>query len=225
MERETGRLLHSWHTFSDDRLKYRHGQDYMHPSRILTRKITQQLVSSYDIDKQGPLKVVDIPCGNGTDYEHIFRHLPVQYTGLELNPKQVKVNQERLPGASFQVGNILDLDVADLSYDVVYCRHIFEHLSLDAMEVAFQETCRVARRYLVYVFFSMENIPDHQERPVRMYHWNVLSRDRVEESLRRFERVKDIQVTRVSDVTDEEVVAAFKERRQDNYVFVATLDG
>ena len=222
IERETAKLEYSWRTFSDDYLKYQHGQDYCHPSRILARKMVQQLVNSHS-GENGPLKLLDVPCGNGTDYEHIFSKLSLEYTGLELNPKQVKLNRERLPGGNFQVGNILDLDVADLSYDIVYCRHIFEHLSLDAMNIALQETYRVARRHLLYVFFSMEDIPEHQERPVRLYHWNVLSKNRVEERLRSFERVKDLRGMRISEVTDDEVVAAFKEPGQDNTVFLVTL--
>lgn len=220
---ETAKLVHSWSTFSDDYLKCHHGQDYNHPSRVFVRKMIQDIIDGNDV-KCHTLKLLDVPCGNGTDYEYIFSNLPLEYEGLELNPKQVKLNRERLLGGNFQIGDIMGLKAPDCSYDIVYCRHIFEHLSLDAMDLALKETYRVARKFLLYVFFSMEDIPEHKEIPVRLYHCNVLSKRRIEQRLRSFERVKDIQVTRISEVNDKEVIEAFSNPQQNNYVFLVILE-
>lgn len=223
ISRETARLVHSWATFSDEYLKLHHGQDYSHPSRIYARKILKQIVDSHN-PKANALKVLDVPCGNGTDYQYIFSRFSLEYEGLELNPKQVRLNRDRLPGVNFNLGNIMSLEAQDCTYDIVYCRHIFEHLSLDAMDLAIKETYRVARKYLLYVFFSMEDIGGHKEVPVRLYHCNVLSRSLVEKKLRSLDRVRDVQVERISQVADKDVIEAFKRADHDNYLFLVLLE-
>ena len=60
-----------------------------------------------------------------------------------------------------------------------------EHLALDDMERALDEAGRLARRAVILSFFNMSDIPDHRVRPKGAYHWNRLSRTRVEAQLRR----------------------------------------
>jgi hypothetical protein len=42
---------------------------------------------------------------------------------------------------------------------------------------------RIARREVVLSFFNMADVPDHDDRPVAAYHWNLLSRARYEAAL------------------------------------------
>lgn len=193
LEKETAKLLYSWKTFSKDYLKNRHGQDFEHPSRIKMSEIIGALAKSYGADGNPP-KLLEIPFGMGTDYKHYFSKMDLEYTGMELNPKQVEATRETHPDGNFTIGNIFGLEVPDKYYDIVYCRHIFEHLSLQAMENAIQETHRVAKRAIVYVFFSMADIPEHRENKVRQYHVNLLSQSRLKEHILSFERVDNVEV-------------------------------
>jgi hypothetical protein len=59
---------------------------------------------------------------------------------------------------------------------------LFEHLSLEGLEVAIQEVCRVTDHGLCIGFFNMDEIPAHKEYPVEDYHWNILSMQQVRES-------------------------------------------
>jgi len=56
---------------------------------------------------------------------------------------------------------------------------LFEHLSVEGLEAALQEVCRVTADSLVLSFFNMEEVPDHVVRPVEDYHWNTLAVARV----------------------------------------------
>lgn len=131
--------------------------------------------------------VLEFACGSANDYRSwaeygLARFL--DYTGVDLSPANVANARRRYPDADFRVGNILELGLPDRSFDLVVAADLFEHLSLRAMDRALGEASRLARNGVILSFFSMAEIAEHVERPERMYHWNRLSRPRIEERLR-----------------------------------------
>ena len=212
IEKETEKLLYSWERFSNNYLKYNHGQDYDHPSRSKAYEIIEDICENVTHNGYMPT-LLEIPAGMGTDAEYYFSKQKLKYTGMELNPKQLEVNKERLPQIDFEEGNILDIDKPDNSFDIVYSRHIFEHLSLSAMETAINETIRVAKKAVVYVFFRMENIPDHLVRPVRVYHYNTLSKDKILSFIESIEKVDNVKATFIEG----------RVRGENNWIFVISL--
>ena len=78
------------------------------------------------------------------------------------------------------------------------------------METAIKETIRVAKRSVVYVFCQMENIPHHLNEPVRLYHYNTFSKDKVLSLIERIEKVDNVKTVFVEG----------RERKENNWIFV-----
>lgn len=131
-----------------------------------------------------PLSVLELACGSANDYRYFARYGLAQhlrYTGVDLNDKNIANARRRYPGVDFQVQNVLDLPYPDRSHDYVIVFDLFEHMSIEAMEQAIGEACRLARTGLILTFFSMADTPEHTVRPVRTYFWNILSSGRMRE--------------------------------------------
>lgn len=145
-----------------------------------------------------PLRVIELACGSANDYRAFAEcglagHL--DYLGIDLTEKNVENARRRFPGVTFEVGDVLDVRRADHSADYVIASDIFEHLSLDGMERALDEAMRLARRGLALTFFNMGESPEHEDRPTKLYHWNRLSRPRIEARLRaRFPEVRVVAI-------------------------------
>ncbi len=141
-----------------------------------------------------PIRVLELACGSANDYRSLAKYgiaRFLDYTGIDLNDKNIANAKARFSDVDFEVGSILDLPYDDGSFDYVLAFDIFEHLSLSAMEQAMSEAMRLAKTGLVFAFFIMTDAPEHNERPKRSYHWNELSASKIEETLR--EAFPDIQ--------------------------------
>jgi ubiquinone/menaquinone biosynthesis C-methylase UbiE len=126
--------------------------------------------------------VLELACGSAND----FRALAacgldrwLDYTGVDLSPKNIANARAQFPAARFAEGNALALEAGDRAYDAVVAQDLFEHLSPDALPVALAECGRVARHAVCLGCFSMAELPEHIIRPTEDYHWNTLSLDRV----------------------------------------------
>lgn len=128
---------------------------------------------------QGPrLSVVEPACGSANDYRFLVSYgiAPfLSYTGLDLCEKNIRNARAMFPAVDFRVGNAIEIDAPDKSFDVGFVHDLFEHLSLEAMESASGELCRVARSCLCLHFFNMHDGGEHLVKPVEGYHWNMLS--------------------------------------------------
>lgn len=155
--------------------------------------------------KAKPLKVLEFACGSANDYRYfdsygLARFL--DYTGVDLNEKNIANARRRFPTVDFEVGSILHLPHRSRSFDYVVAFDIFEHLSLEAMEQAVREACRLAKKGMVLTFFSMVDEPDHIVRPRRQYYWNRLSMPRVRELVE--ESFPSVEVIKIRDLLNEE---------------------
>lgn len=126
--------------------------------------------------------VLEIACGSANDYRFfdafgLARF--IEYTGVDLCEKNVVNARSMFPGVRFDVGNALRLDAPDAAYDYVIASDLYEHLSVEAMEAAVAETCRVTRREACILFFSMQEAAEHVVRPIDEYHINVVAMDAV----------------------------------------------
>jgi ubiquinone/menaquinone biosynthesis C-methylase UbiE len=147
-----------------------------------------------------PLAVLELACGSANDYRAFADYglAPfLNYTGVDLNPKNIANARRHFPAVQFEVGNAMDLDAADASVDVVLASDLFEHLPIEGIDAVIGEASRVAREALVLSFFRMAEIPDHEVRRVAAYHLNLLSRAQIQERLTQVFPV--VRVIRIHD--------------------------
>jgi ubiquinone/menaquinone biosynthesis C-methylase UbiE len=129
-------------------------------------------------EKARGLAVLEVACGSANDYRYLESYgiaRLVHYTGIDLCEKNIVNAKLMFPQAQFRVGNVLELEFENGSFDYVLVQDLFEHLSLLGLERALEEVCRVARRGLCLGLFNAYEEDGHQLKPLELYHWNRLS--------------------------------------------------
>jgi SAM-dependent methyltransferase len=124
------------------------------------------------------ISVLEPACGSANDYRFIeafgIARL-LDYTGFDLCDKNICNAGLMFPDACFKAGNVLEIEAADGAFDYCFVHDLFEHLSVEAMEAAIAEICRVTRRRICAGFFNMHDGKRHKIQVVGGYHWNNLS--------------------------------------------------
>jgi SAM-dependent methyltransferase len=134
------------------------------------------------------LTVLEPACGSANDYRFLHSYglaRLLHYTGFDLCEKNVANARAMFPEASFATGNVFNIQSSDLAYDYCFVHDLFEHLSLDGMQRALAEICRVTRHGLALGFFNLHEADEHVVRPTGEYHWNTLSAPRLRTDLER----------------------------------------
>jgi len=129
--------------------------------------------------------VIEPACGSANDYRFLEAYgltRLLAYTGVDLCEKNVLNARELFPGAHFACGNAFSLPFPDKSFDLSFVHDLFEHLSLEGMEQAIAEVCRVSRAGICVGFFNLHEIAEHRVVPDEDYYWNDLSLVRTRES-------------------------------------------
>jgi SAM-dependent methyltransferase len=129
-----------------------------------------------------PLTVLEPACGSANDYRFLHAYglaRLVRYTGFDLCAKNIENAHALFPEGAFTVGNVFEIAVPDKAFDLCFVHDLFEHLSLEGLEAAIPEICRVTRGGICVGFFNMDEIGEHEVCPVDEYHWNRLSMRRV----------------------------------------------
>jgi SAM-dependent methyltransferase len=125
-----------------------------------------------------PLSVLEPACGSANDYRflHAYGLAPlVRYSGFDLCAKNIENARALFPGVSFTLGDVFEIEAPDKAFDLCFVHDLFEHLSLEGLQTAVKEVCRVTRQGICVGFFNMDEIRDHEVRPVDEYYWNRLS--------------------------------------------------
>ncbi len=72
-------------------------------------------------------KVLDLGCGNGRLYE-LLKEKGVDYWGVDNNSILIERAKENFPDVYFQLGEMVDLDLPDNTFDAVFCIAVFHHI-------------------------------------------------------------------------------------------------
>lgn len=123
--------------------------------------------------KQPQPKVFEPACGSANDFRWLEAYGIadfIDYTGMDLCPKNIQNARSLFPEIRFEVG-----DAAERAFDYSIVHDLFEHLSVEGLRAAVRELCRVTRLGICAGFFSMDEMPEHIVRPLENYHWNTLS--------------------------------------------------
>jgi SAM-dependent methyltransferase len=124
------------------------------------------------------ISVLEPACGSANDCRFIETFgiaRMLDYTGFDLCEKNIRNARHICPRGRFNIGNVLEIDAEDNAFDYSFVHDLFEHLSIEAMETAISELCRVTRRDICVGFFNMHAGAEHIVKAVGDYHWNALS--------------------------------------------------
>lgn len=138
------------------------GNGPLHPSQL------------YAVDKyiipllKKEISFLDYGMGSGTTYEALKLAYPVylntrlKYRGVDIIPKNVKWCQETFPEGDFVYNpSIHKIDQPDKSFDVVYSRHVVDHMR--SFEEALDEHFRVARKFVIVILWvALNTKPEHE---------------------------------------------------------------
>lgn len=137
--------------------------------------------------------LLDVGCGNATTAEAIKNaKLEINYKGIDEIPKHIEWCKKAFPEFNFEVEDAEALSEKDQSWDVVYSRHVVDHMP--SFEKALDEHCRVAKRLVIIIlwlgFTEKEDIiknivdgPLDNRRTYKYEYFNRYSREKVMEAL------------------------------------------
>jgi ubiquinone/menaquinone biosynthesis C-methylase UbiE len=159
------------------------GMNGMDPSVALNtfQNLWREILAAELLSAPAPT-VFEPACGSANDYRFLHSYglsRFLDYTGLDLCAKNVENARALFPETHFEHGNTFEINARDSAFDLSFVHDLFEHLSIEGLNAALKELCRVTRRGICANFFQMDEIPDHVIRPTDEYHWNLLSMDQI----------------------------------------------
>jgi len=158
---------------------------------------SKKYVRDYII-KKGYKSIIDIGCGLcDTYYGYKNENYDIEYTGVD-NCKYFISN------AIKNKIKIINSDINDMSiiesnsYDVVYGRHILEHMP--TFEMVMNEMIRIARKEIIIIFFIKPSTKQEiiYDETLDLYH-NIYSRKEIEDTIKDFD-------FRWNDVNNDEII-------------------
>lgn len=137
------------------------GNGPQHPSQLYAIKKYVEPFKSF----------LDYGCGSATTYEALQKEeILVDYLGLDIIPKNVEWCKNNFPNGKFEINpSIHKIDQPDQSWDVVYSRHVVDHMN--SFEEAMDEHLRVVKELVIVVLWvpfeegdehKISNIIDHR---------------------------------------------------------------
>ncbi len=124
------------------------------------------------------ISVLEPACGSANDYRFLAAYgiaSLINYTGFDLCARNIENARALFPSVRFEVANVFEIPARDQSFDFCVVHDLFEHLSLEGLEAAINEVCRITRQGMCLGFFQADEVAEHVVRPVDEYHWNLLS--------------------------------------------------
>ena len=134
------------------------------------------------IDSKKINNVLEIGPGIFTDYNMFFsKKKDITYKSIDITKKIVDKAKEL--GIDCEQSSIENIMYSDSSFDLVYCRHVMEHL--DYYQTALEEMIRVSDKYICVIFWILsdnDEIIDYNS-ILNLYH-NKYSKNKIENFLK-----------------------------------------
>jgi len=128
---------------SYDRIAAAYARHYA--NELQHKSFDRELLSRFAAGVKGRGDVCDMGCGPG----HIARHLRdtgvVNVFGLDLSPRMVGQARQRNPDISFQVGNMMALDLGDASLAGIVAFYAIVNIAENLLPTVFGEMWRVLK--------------------------------------------------------------------------------
>ena len=106
-------------------------------------------------------KVLDVGCASGGFFNIMRTFEPlIEYTGIDLSERAVKMARERYPEATFQVTEGFNLPFEDNAFDLVHCTSIFNNEP--NYQAMLKEMYRVSNRFVIADIRLLKGIGSQQ---------------------------------------------------------------
>lgn len=98
-------------------------------------------------EKDMPLHVLDLGCGDGATEYFMFRIFPEwKISAIDVSEKSIKIASEKnLSNAVFSVYDGIHIPIADSSADIIFIAGVFHHVSFELHATLVKEIARVLR--------------------------------------------------------------------------------
>jgi ubiquinone/menaquinone biosynthesis C-methylase UbiE len=151
---------------------------------------SRKYVRDYIISKQ-PESVLDVAAGLCEDYDGLKRDAPnILYTAIDFTDQFVQYGKDR--GINIIKADCDNLPFRGGTIDIVYCRHLIEHLHYYAETI--NEMIRVSRNEVIVTFFLPAIDKEEDEiRIVDSLNHNFYSKKKMESFLLSNKKVKDFR--------------------------------
>lgn len=126
---------------------------WLRESDPTSREAIVRLADSLPRNAVDRLSVLE--CGPGLFYDHRWHWVnrtTVYYTGLDVTPQIVRQGREM--GLTIALGSIEEIPFPEDSFDLVYCRHVLEHLP--SYRNAIVSMLRASRQAVAVAFFRLD---------------------------------------------------------------------
>jgi ubiquinone/menaquinone biosynthesis C-methylase UbiE len=90
-------------------------------------------------------RTLDVACGTG----FLTQHLQGEIVGLDASEAMIEIAEQRVPEATFLVGDAVDLPFADQSFDRIFTGHFYGHLEHEDRRRFLAEARRVAAELVI----------------------------------------------------------------------------
>lgn len=101
--------------------------------------------------------VLDVGAGKAVDYDGFKTEMyPIEYSAIDITPQFVEAMKTK--GIDARLGDCTKLPYLNNKFDVVYARHLLEHLP--EIDETLKEMCRVAKRMVCIIFFMPPAVED-----------------------------------------------------------------
>lgn len=109
---------------------------------------------------------LDVGCGSATTLDSIRAiKRQVTYKGVDFIDSRITWLKEKYPDVEFENQDARHLKEADQSWDIVWSRHVIDHL--DDFEQPMDEHCRVAKKKVICVlWYSLHDGDEHIIKPI-----------------------------------------------------------
>ena len=119
---------------------------------------TQRAIALDGVKFEGIYKILDVGCGTGVvgiDLLNLIPSAPLLF-GIDIEPSVLQVAKEKIPNknkGSFIAGNAYDLPFRQMSFDLVVCQYVLQHLSQPVKALAeMRRVCRIGGQAIIFEY-------------------------------------------------------------------------
>ena len=168
----------------DDNISKEQMLEWVGDYNAKTKKIAREHIKS-----QGYKSILDCGAGLCSEYDGYKNDgYDIKYEAIDMCDKFIAMAASR--GIDIKLSSIENMSFDDASFDVVYVRHVLEHLS--TAYNAMSESIRVAKKEVLIIFFVKPHDTYEIKRMGHGIPHNIYSKQEIEERLSTFPRVDRI---------------------------------